>query len=38
MCLAEDGLIGLNRPLIDYVPELDVPSVQCSKKRALPTF
>jgi serine-type D-Ala-D-Ala carboxypeptidase len=28
MCLVEDGLIGLNRPLIDYIPELDVPDVQ----------
>jgi CubicO group peptidase (beta-lactamase class C family) len=28
MTLAEDGLIGLNRPLIDYLPELDVPGVQ----------
>ena len=28
MCLVEDGLIGLNRPLIDYVPELEVPGVQ----------
>ena len=28
MCLVEDGLIGLNRPFIDYVPELDVPGVQ----------
>jgi CubicO group peptidase (beta-lactamase class C family) len=27
MCLVEDGLIGLNRPFIDYVPELDVPGV-----------
>src|SRR5262245_576933 len=24
MCLVDDGLIGLNRPFIDYVPELDV--------------
>ena len=22
MCLVEDGLIGLNRPFVDYVPEL----------------
>jgi CubicO group peptidase (beta-lactamase class C family) len=28
MCLVEDGLIGLNRPFIDYVPELDVPGVE----------
>jgi CubicO group peptidase (beta-lactamase class C family) len=28
MCLVEDGLIGLNRPLIDYIPEWDVPGVQ----------
>ena len=28
MCLVEDGLIGLNRPFIDYIPELDVPGVQ----------
>ena len=28
MCLVEDGLIGLNRPFIDYIPELDVPDVQ----------
>jgi CubicO group peptidase (beta-lactamase class C family) len=28
MCLVEDGLIGLNRPFIEYVPELDVPNVQ----------
>jgi CubicO group peptidase (beta-lactamase class C family) len=28
MCLVEDGLIGLNRPVIDYIPELDVPDVQ----------
>ena len=27
MCLVDDGLIGLNRPFIDYVPELDVPGV-----------
>ena len=26
MCLVEDGLIGLNRPFIDYVPEWNVPS------------
>jgi CubicO group peptidase (beta-lactamase class C family) len=25
MKLVEDGLIGLNRPFIEYVPELDVP-------------
>ncbi len=28
MCLVDDGLIGLNRPFIDYIPELDVPGVQ----------
>src|SRR5262245_40045228 len=28
MCLVDDGLIGLNRPFIDYVPELDVPGVE----------
>ena len=28
MCLVEDGLIGLNRPFIDYIPELDVPDVE----------
>ena len=28
MCLVEDGLIGLNRPFIDYIPELEVPGVQ----------
>ena len=28
MCLVEDGLIGLNRPFIDYIPELNVPGVQ----------
>ena len=28
MCLVEDGLIGLNRPLIDYIAEWDVPGVQ----------
>src|SRR5258708_33989371 len=28
MCLVEDGLIGLNRPFIDYIPELDVPEVE----------
>jgi serine-type D-Ala-D-Ala carboxypeptidase len=28
MCLVDDGLIGLNRPFIDYVPELDVPDVE----------
>ncbi len=28
MCLVEDGLIGLNRPFIDYIPELDVPGVE----------
>jgi serine-type D-Ala-D-Ala carboxypeptidase len=28
MCLVDDGLIGLNRPFIDYIPELDVPGVE----------
>jgi CubicO group peptidase (beta-lactamase class C family) len=28
MCLVEDGLIGLNRPFVDYIPELDVPDVE----------
>src|ERR1700694_2618675 len=28
MCLVDDGPIGLNRPFIDYTPELDVPEVQ----------
>jgi CubicO group peptidase (beta-lactamase class C family) len=28
MCLVDDGRIGLNRPFIDYVPELDVPEVE----------
>jgi CubicO group peptidase (beta-lactamase class C family) len=28
MCLVDDGLIGLNRPFIDYVPELDVSDVE----------
>ena len=28
MCLVEDGLIGLNRPSVEYIPDLDVPSVQ----------
>ena len=28
MCLVEDGLIGLNRPFIDYIPELDVAGVE----------
>jgi CubicO group peptidase (beta-lactamase class C family) len=28
MCLVEDGLIGLNRPFVDYVTEWDVPGVQ----------
>lgn len=28
MLLVEDGLIGLNRPFVDYVPELDVSGVQ----------
>ena len=27
MCLADDGLVGLNRPFVDYVPELNVPDV-----------
>src|SRR6266404_1454280 len=28
MCLVDDGLIGLNRPFIDYSPELDAPDVE----------
>ena len=28
MCLVEDGLIGLNRPFIDYIPELEVAGVK----------
>src|SRR5713226_6280561 len=28
MCLVDDGLIGLNRPFIDYIQELDVPEVE----------
>ena len=28
MCLVEDGLIGLNRPFIDYIQEWDVPGVE----------
>jgi serine-type D-Ala-D-Ala carboxypeptidase len=28
MCLVDDGLIGLNRSFIDYVPELDRPEVE----------
>lgn len=28
MCLVEDGLIGLNRPFVDYVPEWDMPGVE----------
>src|SRR5438552_15709116 len=28
MCLVEDGRIGLNRPFVDYVPELEVPGVE----------
>jgi CubicO group peptidase (beta-lactamase class C family) len=28
MCLVEDGLIGLNRPFIEYIPELDGHGVQ----------
>ena len=27
MCLVEDGLLGLNRSILDYVPELDGQSV-----------
>jgi CubicO group peptidase (beta-lactamase class C family) len=27
MCLVEDGLIGLNRPFIEYLPEFDVAGV-----------
>lgn len=28
MCLVDDGLVGLNRSFIDYVPELDAPEVK----------
>jgi serine-type D-Ala-D-Ala carboxypeptidase len=28
MCLVEDGMIGLNRPFIEYVPEFDRPEVE----------
>jgi len=28
MTLVEDGLIGLNRPFVDYLPELDVDGVE----------
>src|SRR6185436_9440857 len=28
LCLVEDGLIGLNRPFVDYVPEWNVPGAQ----------
>ena len=28
MCLVDDGLIGLNRPIVEYIPEWDVPGVQ----------
>src|SRR5262245_27075073 len=28
MTLVEDGLIGLNRPFIEYMPDLDVPGVK----------
>jgi CubicO group peptidase (beta-lactamase class C family) len=27
MCLVDDGVIGLNRPFVDYVPEWDLPEV-----------
>ena len=37
MCLVEDGMIGLNRPFIDYVPELDVPGVQWLAEARSPT-
>lgn len=38
MCLVEDGLIGLNRPFIDYLPELDVPSVEWLAEARLADF
>jgi CubicO group peptidase (beta-lactamase class C family) len=28
MCLVDDGLIGLNRSFVDYIPELDRPEVE----------
>ena len=28
MCLVDDGMIGLNCPFVDYVPEWDLPEVQ----------
>jgi serine-type D-Ala-D-Ala carboxypeptidase len=28
MCLVEDGLIGLNRPFVEYIPEWDLPDVE----------
>jgi CubicO group peptidase (beta-lactamase class C family) len=28
MCLVDDGMIGLNRPFVDYVPEWDLPEVE----------
>ncbi|MFB9267262.1 serine hydrolase domain-containing protein [Bradyrhizobium erythrophlei] len=28
MCLVDDGLIGLNRPFADYIPELDLPEME----------
>lgn len=28
MCLVDDGLLGLNRPFVDYLPELDHPAVE----------
>ena len=28
MCLVDDGMIGLKRPFVDYVPEWDLPEVQ----------
>ena len=38
MCLVEDGLIGLNRPFIDYIPELDVPGVQWLEEARVADF
>ena len=38
MCLVEDGLIGLNRPFIDYVPELDVPDVEWLTEASVADF
>jgi serine-type D-Ala-D-Ala carboxypeptidase len=28
MCLVDDGLIGLKRPFVEYVPELDRPDIE----------